>query len=116
MGMLPIQVFQKTPCLLLPHSVMDFHCVAHPLFKGRRDVNTDMRDSVIRHNCITAAAHNDKVFFSGHIAQQVTLIKEYGIFLGKAVISAEFTHSLPKSQALCLFKCTGQIRIQIRIA
>ena len=95
--MLSIQPFYK-PARFPGRYIMDLTCVAHPLFKGRCDKDTDMGDLVIGQNRISAPPHDNEILFFRHIAQQIALVKEYGVPLGKAVVPAEFPEMLAQCQ------------------
>ena len=43
---------------------------------------------------IGTTAHNDKILFFCHIADQITLVKEYCIPLGQTMIAAELSYMI----------------------
>ena len=113
--MLSIQCMQHSPGLFFCQILIDLHDPLYPPLKWRRDKNTDMRNVIICQNHISTPAHDNKILFFCHIAEQFTLIKENSIFLRQSVIPVEFFQSLCQRYLLSFCKCLAGSNISCAV-
>ena len=78
----PVQLLQHLTGPFVAQ-VIGFHDPSGPELKGGGDEDADVGDMVIGEDHIGAPSHDNKIFFLGHLTDEIALVEKNGIALGR---------------------------------